>query len=36
MSVYKTKNSTQIWSIEETDEIKIKAYELLCIYLENV
>lgn len=36
MSVYKTKNSTHIWSIEEIDEIKIKAYELLCIYLENV
>lgn len=37
MSVYKTKkNSTQIWSIEEIDEIKIKAYELLCIYLEKV
>lgn len=36
MSVYKTKNNTNIWSIEEIDEIKIKAYELLCIYLEKV
>lgn len=34
MSVYKTKNSTQIWSIIRG--IKIEAYELLCIYLENV
>lgn len=31
-SVYKTKNNTNIWSIEEIDEIKIKAYELLCIF----